>query len=157
MHIRTASLNDLPGIVHLGKELMSQHQDIDCEYYKLENNFGDLFGNWVKDMVQNPMQLFIVAVDDQTRTVIGFISGYVKNLYPWFCIKKVGHISFLIVSLRFRKKGIGKALEKAANDWFKQKNVEFVELYVDNLNTTGKLVWQKFSFSAFKHFLRKKI
>ena len=42
-------------------------------------------------------------------------------------------------------------------DWFKKKEVHYVEVYTDENNEIGKHAWKKYGFGNFKKFLRKKI
>jgi GNAT superfamily N-acetyltransferase len=89
--------------------------------------------------------------------MIGFISGFIKALYPWFCTKTVGHISYLIIEPDYRSKGIGGLLEKGALSWFKSKNISYVEVYTDEINSPGVAAWSSYGYLPFKKFLRKKI
>lgn len=157
MHIRPAELNDIPSLAKLGKTLLSLHTVYDYQYYEMEDNFDELFGNWVKDQLNHPYQFIIVAQNPADGKIIGFISGFVKYLYPWFKTKSVGHISYMIIDHNFRRRGIGRLLENAAREWFKSKNISYIELYVEEQNSTGKNAWEKYGFLPFKKFLRKKI
>lgn len=157
MHIRAASLTDLSQLVRLGRDLLSLHTDFDANYYQLEENFDELFGAWVKDQLNHPYQFIFVACDPADNNIAGFISGFIKYLYPWFKTKSVGHISYLVIDPNYRQQGVGKSLEKTANGWFKSKNISYVELYVEEKNTPGQIAWSKYGFLPFKKFLQKKI
>lgn len=157
MHIRAATLDDVPQLVKLGRQLLTLHTEYDSDYYQLEENFDDSFGSWVKDQLNHPYQFILIAQNPVDYKIIGFISGFIKSLFPWFKTKSVGHISYMIIEDNFRHKGIGKLLETEANNWFKGKNISYVELYVEEKNTTGQIAWDKYGFLPFKKFLRKKI
>lgn len=157
MHIRPAEIDDLGQIVKLGKELLTLHTEFDFDYYQLEDNFDELFGTWVKDQINHQYQFILVAQNPHDNQIVGFISGFIKYLYPWFRTKSVGHISYMIIDNNSRNQGIGKLLENEAVNWFKSKNISFVELYVEEKNTTGKIAWDKYGFGPFKKFLQKKI
>lgn len=157
MHIRAAQIEDLPQIVLLGRSLLDMHKEYDYDYYQLEENFDELFGFWARDQLNNLLQFIIVAQNPDDNKIIGFISGFIKYLYPWFKTKSVGHISYMIVDDNFRKLGIGKLLENAAREWFKNKNISYMELYVEEKNPTGQTAWTSYGFLPFKKFLKKKI
>jgi len=157
MHIRPAELNDIAALVKLGKTLLSLPTVYDFEYYELEENFNELFGNWIKDQLNHPSQFILVAQNPADGKIVGFISGFIKYLYPWFKTKSVGHISYMIIDHNFRRRGIGKMLENAATSWFKSKNISYVEVYVEEPNMTARSAWNKYGFLPFKKFLRKKI
>lgn len=157
MQIRYAAIQDLPQIVKLGRSLLELHQEFDNDYYQLENNFDGLFGKWVEEQIINPNNLIIVAEDEQSVSIVGFISGFLKALYPWFITKSVGHISYLMVDPKYQKQGIGQKLEQEAISWFKAKNIKYIELYVEEINFIGLNAWSKYGFLPFKKFLKKKI
>ena len=157
MHIRLAQIEDLLQIVLLGRSLLDLHKEYDNDYYQLEENFDELFGNWVRGQLNNLSQFIIVAQNPTDNKISGFISGFVKALFPWFKTKSVGHISYLIIDEAYQKQGIGKLLEDAARNWFVEKNIHFLELYVDEKNEIGQRVWNSYGFLPFKKFLRKKI
>lgn len=156
MHIRPAITEDIPQLIKLGRNLLDLHATWDNEYYLLEEDFDISFANWLKDQLIYPNQFILVATDEQT-IIMGFISGFIKALFPWFKTKTVGHISYLVIDQSFRQKGIGKLLEQEAINWFKSRNVPYVEVYVDELNNVGRIAWDKYGFGSFKKFLRKKI
>ena len=157
MHIRAAQIEDLQQIVLLGRSLLDLHKEYDYEYYQLEENFDQLFGFWVRDQLNNLSQFIIVAQNPADNKIVGFISGFTKYLFPWFRTKTVGHISYMIIDPNFRLKGIGRLLENAAKDWFKNKNISYMELYVEEKNPTGQTAWTSNGYLPFKRFLKKKI
>lgn len=156
MHIRPAQLADCPAIIPLGKNLLELHGDFDPNYYLLESNFDQLFGLWVNDQIGKQTQFLFVAETDE-KEIVGFISGFLKSLYPWFQTKIVGHIGYMYVTARYRKMGVGKSLESEADLWFKSKNVSYIELYVEDANSIGQAAWVSYGFAPFKKFLQKKI
>lgn len=157
MHIRPAQINDQADIIRLGRDLLDLHTLYDVDYYNLEANFSELFGSWVRDQLNHPYQFILVAQNPADNQIVGFLSGFIKSLYPWFKTKSVGHISYMVIDKNFRRRGVGKLLENAAIEWFKTKNISYIELYVEEKNTTGQSAWNKYGFLPFKKFLRKKI
>lgn len=155
MHTRLAQPEDVPQIASLGKMLLTMHQAFDQPYYQLEEQFDQQFGSFLMQHINHPHQFAIVALEGER--IVGFISGFVKSLYPWFKVKSVGHISYLITHEDVRRSGIGKALEEAAIVWFKERNVRYIEVYTDEKNTLGGIVWDKLGYLPFKKFLRKTI
>jgi len=155
MNIRPAEAKDIKSLIQLGKQLLDLHVTFDQDYYTLEENFIQLFQEWITEQIA-PSQRFILLAEENSQ-VIGFIAGFIKALYPWFKVKSVGHISYMVVDEKFRQQGVGKLLESAAVSWFKSRNISYVELYVDEKNATGQKAWCRYEFLPFKKFLRKKI
>lgn len=156
MLIRPAILTDSPQIVKLGRHLLDLHSNFDKDYYNLEINFDELFTNWIQEQINVPSRLLLVAEDDNSM-ISGFISGYIKVLYPWFTTKLVGHIAYLVIDLNNRRKKIGKLLEEHAISWFKTKDVHYIEVFVDEKNSIGTNAWVTYGYGNFKKFLRKTI
>lgn len=162
MHIiRKASSKDIPDLVKLGKQLLDLHTQFDRKYYELENNVEDLFRNWIISQIDQPNQFIFIAEEQNpalaSGKIVGFISGFLKSLYPWFKTKYVGHISYLIVDPTCRNNGIGRLLEEETDKWFVSKNVKYIEVYVEEKNYTGQNAWTAYKFLPFKQFLRKEI
>ncbi|MBI4067071.1 GNAT family N-acetyltransferase, partial [Candidatus Gottesmanbacteria bacterium] len=89
--------------------------------------------------------------------VVGFLSGFIKYLFPWFNIKRVGHISFMFIDENYRLKGVGKMLVAEVKKWFKEQGLLYIELYVNESNSNGLAFWKKVGFDNFQKFLRMKI
>lgn len=155
MNIRPAELKDIERVTQLGRQLLDLHATFDKDYYTLEENFNVLFSEWVKEQITTPQRFVFVA--EEENLIVGFISGFLKALYPWFRTKSVGHISYLVVDKNFQQRGIGKLLESATISWFKSKNTAYAELYVDEKNIIAHKAWSAYEFLPFKKFLRKKI
>ncbi len=154
MHIRAAVSSDFPLLIKLGRQLFDLHAEFDPQYYLIEDNFSDLFTSWLNQLKNDPNQFLFIA--QENTFVLGFVSGFIKNLYPWFRTKKVGHISYLVVDKNFQQKQIGRKLENAAISWFKSKGISYVELYVDEQNYPANIAWSRYGFIPFKKILRKK-
>lgn len=161
MQIRIATAEDIPELTNLGRQLLDIHTGFDPDYYTLEENFSIYFSDWLKNQLYTPRQTIFVAVDqlseNEPQKIIGFIAGFIKSLYPWFKVKAVGHVSYLIISPEFRKNHIGKHLEEALILWFKNQGVAYIEVYSDEKNLLGVSAWTSYGYQPFKKYLRKKI
>ena len=161
MHIvREASEKDLPVLVKLGKQLLDLHFEFDPEYYDLEENAGLLFRDWLVSQLAQPNQFIFVAEVQNTGPrngeIVGFISGFIKSLYPWFKTRRVGHVSYLVIDSACRNQGIGKLLSDESDRWFRSRKIKYVEVYVEGKNYPGQKAWFSYHFMPFKKFLRKR-
>lgn len=157
--IKPAENKDIPEIVNLFSELLELHKTIDPDYYQYEADYTSKLNSWAEQILNSTTQFILVFTDkvnDEER-VLGFISGYIKYLFPWYKIKSVGHISFLVVGKKYQNKGIGKNLEEAALKWFKERNLQYIEVYTNENNTAGIKAWNSYNYSPFNKFLRKRI
>lgn len=156
MIIRRATEDDMSSITELGRGLTSLHLEFDPEYYVFDaQNFSSSFSEWLKGQLLVASSLLLVAVED--GKIVGFMSGFVKYLFPWYTIKKVGHISFTFIAEDFRGKGIGTKLLNEAIKWFGEQNLQYIELYASEKNFPGLAFWKSHGFDDFQKFLRKKI
>ena len=158
INITPADHNDIEQIVLLTKQLLISHLDYDGEYFQLDVNHRQAITDWVKYHLGAANQFILVARPDAGQPEIcGFISGYIKPLFPWFKIKQVGHISFLAVDEIRRKQGVGRQLELNACQWFKNRGITYLELYTNEKNYPGISAWQSYGYKPFNRFLCKKI
>lgn len=156
MQITKATSQDIPLITSFGKKLIRLHSEIDREYYTFdEAGFDRSFSEWLNNQIFTPSSLTLVAKDD--KRIIGFLSGFVKYLFPWFNIKKVGHISFMFIDENYRRKGVGKQLINEAKAWFKNQGLSYIELYVNEGNSNGLSFWKSVGFLDFQKFLRMRV
>lgn len=158
--------SDTAEITRLLHQLLSTHIDFDTAYYELADDPSENLQNWSLSQINSPSSFLFVAenlelnpIPDQqtTPSLLGMVSGYEKYLFPWFKLKSVGHISFLIVDCKFRREGIGNNLEKAAARWCAERQLNYIELYTDEPNIPAVNFWKKTGYHPFKKFLRKKI
>lgn len=155
MEYRQARIEDLNEISRLGSQLLNSHQEIDANYYQLEADYRDKFRHYISSFMNSQSQIIMVALDKEK--IVGFIAGYIKPLFPWFQIKNVGHISFLVVQKNYQKRGIGRNLTNKLEKWFKEQNLQYIEVYTNEKNQSGVAAWTDYGFAPFNKFLRKKI
>ncbi|MBI2617206.1 GNAT family N-acetyltransferase [Candidatus Gottesmanbacteria bacterium] len=160
MIIRVMQETDIQELAILGKQLLDIHTTFDSMYYTLEENFTTLFSDWLRNQLSASSQIVFVAEEGSGNSkgeIIGFISGFIKSLYPWFKVKAVGHVSYLVVDHKYRKQHIGKQLEVALTSWFCKKGVSYIEVYTDEKNQIGVYAWSSYGYEPFKKYLRKRI
>ncbi|OGF98897.1 hypothetical protein A2153_00735 [Candidatus Gottesmanbacteria bacterium RBG_16_38_7b] len=159
MIIRQAVYSDLEQIINLSTQLLELHSQIDPEYYQYTEDYTVKIRSWAERHLTSPSQFILVAEEEQLndKKIIGFISGYIKFLFPWYKINSVGHISFLVIDTKFQKKGVGRQLEEAAKRWFRTRNLKYIEVYTSEKNSAGLSAWKAYSYQPFNKFLRKKI
>lgn len=156
MQITKATKDDIPLITAFGKRLIQLHRDFDPSYYTYDEvGFTPDFSTWLDNQIITPSSIVLVAKED--GQVVGFLSGFIKFLFPWFTIKKVGHISFMFIDEAYRRKGVGNQLLQFMKLWFKEQGLSFVELYVNEKNANGLSFWKSMGFGDFQKFLRMRI
>ncbi len=89
---------------------------------------------------------------------IGFISGTIIDCFlPISKVNEIGYISGAFVAPSYRNMGIMKKLEDHAINFFREKNLKYIELNVISRNNIGKSCWNNLGYTTFREQLRKKI
>lgn len=112
MKIRKCQESDIIEVYNLICELKNEKFD----YYKFEIAF--------KKKINDEKNYYILGVENSN--IIGFLSLVVD--YQLHHAAKVATIEELIVSSKYRSKGMGKALINRAIDYAKSKNCDVLEL-----------------------------
>ena len=82
-----------------------------------------------------------VIVAEEGRSVIGVAKGVLD--------RGCGHVSFIYVDPRSRRRGCGMALLRTLCEWFAEREVVGVTVGVDSSNPKALAFWKKLSFREF--------
>ncbi len=63
----------------------------------------------------------------------------------------------MFIDEKHRRLGTGKKLLVEAKNWFRARNLPYIELYVNERNRSGDAFWRSVGFLDFQHFLRLEI
>ncbi len=102
------------------------------------------FRDWIRRISTNPEKIIYIAKDDSQ--IIGFAVGLIEENGPLILPDRIGYIPMLVVSSRFRRKGVGKRLWVVLNDWFSSKGVNEVQLNTHLDNEIAQNFWDHFGF-----------
>lgn len=153
MEIRLAKYDDCDKLVSLIDELYIYHVDF-SENFKMNNDHFNLTKNILVEKIENPNSDIIICIND--NDIIGMIIlSY--SIYERFYIEKRGYIYETIINEKYRKKGIGSKLINEAFIWFKNKNIDNIELQVSSSNKEAVKFWNKNGFELVTYHLIKKL
>ncbi len=126
------------------------------DYFNFDSLTNEVIEEDLRSNLDNKESVTYIAVSNNKP--IGFISGIVTNCFlPISKIVKIGYISGAFVSSSYRNKGIMRRLEEHIVNFFKEKNIKYLELNVISKNIVGKKCWNKLGYNKFREQLRKKI
>lgn len=130
--------NDLDFISEKQSLLSQHHLQFDKRYYEQSNNSNEEFKSYIKKRINDDNFNIIVAESD--GNIIGYVMGWIANRPPIYKIRNVGYLSNIFVDDSKRNSGIGKNLFNEIEKWFRNKNVEYVEIKSDarNIDTINK-------------------
>jgi len=153
IEIKEINHEHLSNLARLQKAFIEEHYIYNEEYYKLSPDASEIFVDYVKkNMINNKDKIVFVAEDTQTKTIVGYISGWVEQKSPFYLNKEYGYLSNIYVNSTHRGQGISKMLINRLLDWFKQRNTKHIELSVDTKNPTAINAFEK---HGFKEFLKR--
>ena len=144
--LRKAVEQDLPSIIELNGLLADHHHVLD-PYWKTGLEAKTSFGETLKDELENPNTMWLVAQMDEK--IIGYFSAEIISTKPYISVPKIGHLSSGFVLEEYRGKGIAKEAVEKFFEWFKQEGVTVAELTVDSRNTDSVKAWESLGFREY--------
>jgi len=125
-----------------------------CEFHKdhIQINFPDsrykekLFKKIVKNEYEKEPEGFLIVVDPKTAKDIGFL--WLNTRYDPYREMKYGYIHHIHLVPEFRGKGIGTILMKTAEDYFRKKGVNFLQLGTYANNSASVKLFKKVGYKV---------
>ncbi len=145
--IRPATLDDADAIVALWMAMMHEHESFDPRV-RLAENAANAYRQYARYHISNGGAVFVAEHLDR---IVGFCLGYPARNLPMFLPAQYGYLSDVMVSQPWRRKGVGRALVRAAREWFRTEGIPHVQLQVYNSNGPGRAFWEKEGFADFIH------
>jgi ribosomal protein S18 acetylase RimI-like enzyme len=142
-YIRTAKKEDIPVIAELNSQLADYHREMDT-YYKPGSETREEFKDYLSKIIEEESIRILVA--ESNSTLIGYSIGTIEVAKRFITPEKIGKISDAFIKPAHRNKGIGKEMIDDLLCWFKQNEIQYVELSVDSKNKNSIAAWEKFGF-----------
>lgn len=153
MKIRKATSNDLESVLELSELMMKLHISFDV-YYDIYTKYEDA-RKYYKEQLAKRGLLYVVA-EDENKKIVAFASAYTISI-PRTKAPKIGILVTNFVKEEYRGRGIGTMLYEYRMNWFKQKNVKYVEMNVDVRNTKALKLWKKYGFKEYQVKLKMEL
>lgn len=144
--IRQASSDDVPAVVSLWNEVNEYHAELDPYFTALPNG-GDEFETFVSEQIQSEQA--VVWVAEEIGAVTGYCLAREAERPPCFPNRAFGQILDMAVMARARRRGAGKALLRATEQWFRDREIGRVELSVALKNELAQRFWSKMGYRSF--------
>lgn len=140
IHIREATLDDLPVLLNFEQELIAVERPMDPSLVKDRKiNYYDI-GAFIKS---KDAEVFVALLNNE---IVGSGYGLIKQHPPKHLHKTYGHIGFIFVQDSHRGKGISKLILNRIFEWFKTKNIIEVKLQVYDKNPSAIKAYEKVGF-----------
>lgn len=150
--LRQATLQDIPAIVGLWKEMIDFHRIRDTFFTRAVNG-EDVFAEYVEKNINSETACVYVAIVG--GTIIGYCQGTQEKHPPVLAHTDYGQILDFAVSADYRRAGIGERLCQALLDWFVLKGVYRIEVRHSEFNEIATSFWTKMGFKSYMRTLCK--
>ena len=140
--VRKAKPDDIPVISELYREQFREMAKLILDFIKE----GDQSTEFIEKTISNDESDILVCEND--GTVVGFIllQAKVRPDFDFMLPGKYCYIMDIIVTENHRGKGFGTALMKAAKDWAKERDCNFINLDVLVNNPDAIKLYEKLGF-----------
>lgn len=154
MEIRNAAATDIPDLVPLWIDFMDYHAGLDPAFTRSP----DAVDNWTSYLAGKMEDRdFAVFVAEEDSRLAGYTVAFVQTYPPIWTVKARGFIDEAYVAPDFRRRGVGKMLLAAAEEWLAGCGMEHVELKVDVANDPSLGFWRDMGFETRVEIMSKKL
>ncbi len=141
--IKRARPTDFERIMPMAFALQEYEASIDEAVKVTPKTKKDLVKFERKNLKRRDARFFIALEDDE---IVGYISGWLSKANISVSGKSYGFICDCYVLEKYRGRGIGELLNAELMKWFKEKEVEYIEVYTYVNNEAGKGFWESEGF-----------
>jgi len=150
--LRKATVNDIPAIIELWKELMDFHKKRDPFFTRAADG-EEVFSQYMEKNINSETACVYVAIIG--GTIVGYCQGVLEKHPPILVETDYGHVLDFVVAADYRRTGVGERLCKALLGWFVLKGVHRLEVRHSEFNETASRFWAKMGFKPFLKTLYK--
>ncbi len=146
--IRLATVSDVPAISRLWEKLVAYHQALGQDMPAAVPDGAARYGRSLADRLDdNHTRVLVAEVDGQ---VVGYVLGVVVDLMPEiFEHHAGGFLADIFVEESYRGRGLGRALVRALEDWFRHNGLRYFEWHVASSNKSALAFWEAMGGHSF--------
>ncbi|MGD2176922.1 MAG: GNAT family N-acetyltransferase [Anaerolineae bacterium] len=153
MVIRTANEDDLPEMLRLWREMMDFHARCDARFRP--RPLPEAEQAWTKYLREDiwDSDRWCILVAEADDALVGQIGGELREAVPVFEPRTYGYITDIVVDPAARRRGIGRALFKALEEWFRGRGAADLQLQVLESNPAAQAFWRAMGCSDYSDIL----
>ena len=144
--LRKATLQDIPVIVGLWKEMMDFHTKRDSFFTRAVNG-EEVFSQFVEKNINSETACVYVAIVDSK--IVGYCQGLLEKPPPVLTETDYGRILDFAVTADYRRTGVGGKMCRTLKDWFALKGVHRLEVRHSEFNKISSRFWPKMGFKPY--------
>ncbi len=152
MNIRKARPRDVDALVGLWIEFMDFHTALDSGFVRAVDA-ADRWAAYITERIEDCC--FAVLVAEIDGEVVGYVVATEIQYPPITTIRSYGFLQEIAVTEKHRKRGIGRRLFEAAEQWLLDRGVSRIEVKVDVLNPDSRAFWESAGFAPHTETLIK--
>ncbi|HLC76773.1 MAG TPA: GNAT family N-acetyltransferase [archaeon] len=132
-------------------ESTTYHQRFDNDFYTISQKWWKIKKTSQFTAIKDATNLILVAENE--GIVIGYVWGYIEKVAKL----KIGKIQDLIVTKKYRRKGVAAALIQELLIFFRNKKCIISETLVNVKNETALKAFEKLGFEKKEYKMRLKL
>lgn len=151
MITRIAILSDLPSICKLYNEFYAYNASLQPKYC----NAGQENGAYPQSVIESNESEIFVAINENDE-IVGLIHVEKSKTPPYSSLVTHEYVEVidLIVSEKYRQKGIGTMLMKEVKNWSKSLGSDYIELFVLTNAESAKKFYEHEGFDVVSQTMR---
>ncbi|MGE3109159.1 MAG: N-acetyltransferase family protein [Phycisphaerales bacterium] len=143
MRIRSATIDDVPGVLPLVRALCDLHAHQDPERFAVRADVIERYANWLPERAVDPRSVFLVAEGGEgsgtiDRHLVGFVVCTIEPEVPIFWVPECGWIHDVYVKPEARRLGVARALVREAAARFAALGVRQLRLHTAMFNDAAR-------------------
>ncbi len=158
MIIRKASNKDAEILIKQVELLVKHVSDTTGDVYlsNLEEATSNHLSQWIHRVIDSETEVIFVAEDNSE--LAGFVMGKItKPFVAESKIKKIGYIDMCWVNPDYGRKEVGRKLISEIENWFKKKELRYIELNYIVGNSEAEHFWKKNDYIPYRISSRKEL
>ncbi|MGD1277178.1 MAG: GNAT family N-acetyltransferase [Tepidisphaeraceae bacterium] len=144
MEIRSATVQDVPGVLPMVAKTCALHESWDPAKYGFLEKPAERYSRWLTARATDPRSVFLVA--DGGSALAGFLIGTVEQEIPIYRIKEFAFLHDLWVEEAYRHEGIARQMVMRAIERFRELGVKQVRLDTAAANEPARGLFQSCGF-----------
>ncbi len=140
IQIRRMDATDLSRVTELWRQLVHCHVALDKRLPEMANDGAEKWQGRLSELLDDPTCRVLVAEVD--GDLVGFVTGFIRYAPEVFAPLKTGNVADIYVLPDRRRQGVAGRLLSALSIWFRDEQVEHIEMSVVNANPAAVGFWR---------------
>lgn len=164
--IRKATIDDVPGLVPLWKQLMGYHVHLArkepvrkallAPHPDATTRWKRWIGKWIRSNLSGSRD-GLVLIAESNGTIVGYSMNYTKENIRAYAVAKVGYMDDLFVLPAYRGRRITSRFRSLVFAWFRKKHIKYASIGVHPTNPKAHSIYRKWGFFDYHIEMRRRL